>query len=447
MDLYSVYNADSQGLTSLKTSLYGVYNGESNTNDSYGTNNGTAIGGLTYTNGKIGQAFNFNGSNSYVQLPNNSMNFTGDFSISCWVKSNTSGNYIIFNNYIYSGGLDYGYGLSIRGNDLYFQIMAGNSIVNLIYTNSSGWTSQFNHILVKRTNNSGSELYLNGTKVAFNSSTTNPSYTSTHTPTIGVAKDPVLYWYFNGIIDAVSVWNKALTASEITDLYNSGNGSQYITDTFYKPTTNDALGTNNGTAVGGLTYTTGKIGQAFSMNGSTSYVSLPNNSLNFTGDFSYSMFVYFKNIPSGEAYMLTATNGNGSNINYGTSFGIISGVVHFTVFNGGSYSSWKTNLLLPTTWYHLVMTKTVGNAPKFYINGTLTPTTLVAGTNSMNPVYTGGSYPNSLCSIGNYRYNNGSSSYAYANANIDAVNTWQKELTQAEVTELYNSGNAKQYPF
>jgi len=49
--LYSVYNADSVGLSSLKTSLYASYNGESNANDSFGSNNGTAVGGLTCTTG------------------------------------------------------------------------------------------------------------------------------------------------------------------------------------------------------------------------------------------------------------------------------------------------------------------------------------------------------------------------------------------------------------
>jgi hypothetical protein len=29
---------------------------------------------------------------------------------------------------------------------------------------------------------------------------------------------------------------------------------------------------------------------------------------------------------------------------------------------------------------------------------------------------------------------------------IDTFNIWNKELTQSEITELYNSGNGKQYP-
>jgi len=50
-------------------------------------------------------------------------------------------------------------------------------------------------------------------------------------------------------------------------------------------------------------------------------------------------------------------------------------------------------------------------------------------------------------SIGAFKYGVSSVSEYQANGNkIDAVNVWQKELTQSEITELYNSGNGKQYP-
>jgi hypothetical protein len=88
--LAAAYNADSVASSSLKTSLFAAYNGESNANDSFGANNGTAQGGLTYGTGKIGNAFNGNGTNAYVSLPNNSWNFTGTFSINIWAYLSSS---------------------------------------------------------------------------------------------------------------------------------------------------------------------------------------------------------------------------------------------------------------------------------------------------------------------------------------------------------------------
>ena len=213
--------------STLLTDLYAVYKAENNANDSLGNYNGTVQGGLTYSTGKSGNAFIGNGTNAYVLYADNSFNFTSDFSVSLWVNTNASGNYTLLGNYTYTGGLNYGYSVTLRGNDLYLQITNAATVVNLIYTNASGWSSQYNHIAITRKNNTGSDIYVNGTKVMSNNSSVNPLYTNTHFPTIGASKDPSLYWYLNGSIDEVSLWNKQLTTTEITELYNAGNGKFY----------------------------------------------------------------------------------------------------------------------------------------------------------------------------------------------------------------------------
>jgi hypothetical protein len=208
---------------------------------------------------------------------------------------------------------------------------------------------------------------------------------------------------------------------------------------------NDSLGNYNGTAVGGLTYTAGKSGNSFDLNGTNAFVSLPNNSFNLTNNFSYSAWVYFRNVPSGESYIVTATNGNGGAINYGAAFGLLSGQLISGVFDNNASTLWgaSSSVLLPNTWYHVAVTKVSGVAPKFYINGVLQGTTLVTGTNNATPSYGGGIYTDSLCSIGAFRYNNGANTYGYSNALIDEVNVYNKELTQSEITEL----QTKYYPY
>lgn len=211
----------------LWDNLYAVYKAESNANDELGVYNGTPYGGLTYGTGKDGNGFVFNGTNAYVQLANDVFKFTTDFSFSAWVKTNTSGNYIVFGNYYYKNSSNYGYSIQLRGNDLYFQISTGATLINLIYTNPSGWSSQYNHIAIARKASTSSEIYVNGVKVAFDTNTTNPLYTSPQYPSIGVAIDPSKYWYFNGIIDEVYLWDRALNASDATELYNAGAGTYY----------------------------------------------------------------------------------------------------------------------------------------------------------------------------------------------------------------------------
>ena len=149
--IYGVWNGEYSGTASLSTSLYGVWNGESttntldtsiyalykaegNANDSIGTNHGTLVNGATFSTGKIGtKSFYFDGTNDYVSLPNNSLNFTGDFSISVWVDvsgiSNWSHSFDVINNL--SG--NYGWRLSNNGNAYYFEIGNGTSVTQLYF--------------------------------------------------------------------------------------------------------------------------------------------------------------------------------------------------------------------------------------------------------------------------------------------------------------------------
>jgi hypothetical protein len=301
--LNSVYNADTTASSSLKTSLVASYNGESNANDSFGSNNGTAVGGLTYGTGKIGNAFVFNGSNSYVSLPNNSLNPSGDFTISLWVKFNSvAATYInlIENYYNPSFNSRYGFNVYLQSGKIRFATYDG-SITNIAQSTTTFVVNQWYQIVLSKKLNTAPKLYVNGLNETFaqvgGNISNNIVYNSLCKSLFGVDFDYSVSYnsFLNGSLDAINIWNKELTASEVSELYNSGNGAQYIGDNFYKPTTNDALGTNNGTAVGGLTYGLGKVGTAFQFNGSNSYVSLPNNSFKFTGNFSVSLWFYCKN--------------------------------------------------------------------------------------------------------------------------------------------------------
>jgi hypothetical protein len=225
---YPLINSMGSGavISTLNTGLFAAYNADNNTNDSFGTNNGTAYGGLTYVTGKIGEAFNGNGSNSYIELPNNSLNFTGDFSVSTWVKMSAGTINCILGNYAVQSGNN-GWVIALKNNnDIDFSIYNGATIVSLSYTNAATFTTQYNHIYVERKAGVGSKIYLNNVLVASNSSAVNPQYATTHYPAIcGVIENPsTKYWYMNGAVDATTIWNRALTTNEITELYT---GKQY----------------------------------------------------------------------------------------------------------------------------------------------------------------------------------------------------------------------------
>lgn len=229
----------------LLTGLYAVYKAESNANDSLGTYNGTAQGGLTYTTGKSGNAFTFNGSTSRIDLPTASFNsLTTDFSVSAWTLFPTGYAGVdaipIFNNmsatsWFFAAG---GFWITIFGDVIQFRI--GDKSTTSILTYATAFSMGYNtffHIAVTRSNGR-SRIYLNGTLVASNTDALNPVYytsgVNTTTPTIGAIKMPNgvqdgYYAPLNTKIDELNVWNKELTATEVTQLYNSGTGKFYPT--------------------------------------------------------------------------------------------------------------------------------------------------------------------------------------------------------------------------
>jgi len=69
--------------------------------------------------------------------------------------------------------------------------------------------------------NGSMRFYHNGTE--FTTSSTEGNHSSNGTFTIGANQNGGANFY-TGLIDEVAVWNEALTASEITTLYNSGEG-------------------------------------------------------------------------------------------------------------------------------------------------------------------------------------------------------------------------------
>jgi hypothetical protein len=77
--------------SSLSTGLVAHYTFDDTTNDSAGSNHGTAVGGPTYVVGKIGRALSFDGVDDYLDLGSSSSldTSTGNFFITAWIYPET----------------------------------------------------------------------------------------------------------------------------------------------------------------------------------------------------------------------------------------------------------------------------------------------------------------------------------------------------------------------
>ena len=443
--IFGVWNADTLG-TSLDTSIYGVYNGD-NVNDSSGNAlNGTNVGGVTFTTGKIGNAFTFNGSN-YIQLPNssNQFNFTTDFSFSFWVyipSISTATNGILANYTNQTGSKGFIAYLKSDGKfEMYIVGTNGSSTATSTTQIPTGWTN----IVVTRKMIAPKEtmIYING---VFNAqsgvnNTVTLDYHTTTNPSIGAidsisggVQDLFGRMMNNSKIDGLTIWNRVLTANEVTSLYNSGNGAEYPFSSQTLDSLNDAVGSNNGTrpastltgGVPGPSFTAGKIGKAFNFDGINDYISLPNDGFKPSGEFSISTFINVSTIGAVRTILISCPNtSNGFRLYVGS-----NGKIYFE-YNSSYFIS--SSVLSASTWYHIVALYDGANY-KIYINGNLENTKAGVAPNW------GGAGTNEL-SIGKY-----SNSAYYFLGKIDALNLWDKELTSTEITELYNSGNGKQYP-
>lgn len=206
---------------------------------------------------------------------------------------------------------------------------------------------------------------------------------------------------------------------------------------------NDSLSTYNGTAQGGLTYGVGKVGTAFQFNGTDSYVSFPTNSWNSTvgTDFSVSLWVNFTSTANQTLISNMSLPSPSINNWSGWEIRLVGGQPTIHMWNNAGDAVGAPGAVVSTnTWYHIVATRKKGSRTRIYINGVLANT----NTNTNDPLINGTYYPN----IGHLQYTSSAHYYYMASGSkIDSVNIWTKELSVTEVTELYNAGNGKQYPF
>lgn len=155
------------------------------------------------------KSFAYDGIADYVDI-SNAITLVGDFSISAWIKpSNTTDTY----NMILSCGSVGPYFAVRTGGKLHFYLSA-------TYETGAGviQPNVWSHVAVTRT--SGVlQLYTNG--VAFGATSTQSNVIGSQTYNIG-RYSPTSGFSFTGNIDETSIFNTALTQTQVTEIYNGG---------------------------------------------------------------------------------------------------------------------------------------------------------------------------------------------------------------------------------
>jgi len=219
--------------------------GDGTAADSVDGNDGLIRNGATFTPGTSGQAFAFDGLDDFVEIANTpSLNPTGSFSIDAWIFPRSA---IDYRNVVAKWGDtgDYGSGqrsyvLNLRSNqriefaisDLAHQGDASfhqfDSPPNAVALN------QWSHVAAVYDQSSGTRrIYVNGSEAA--ARTDPPIVIMQGIANVGIgaklASSTTPGHLFDGDVDEVHFWNRALSPAEVTELYNAGaTGSSPDTD-------------------------------------------------------------------------------------------------------------------------------------------------------------------------------------------------------------------------
>lgn len=205
---------------SAPAGLVSWWTGDGTAADRVGTSHGTLQNGVSYVAGEVRQAFYFDGVDDYVSVPDNpAWAFgTNDFTIELWVNSLSFEENQAMLAYDSGGGQHNKWIFWLNSNNLQFHVyepgVGGNYVTSSSFSRNN---NQWYHVALTR-QGTAFMYYLNGSLLSTTSNSV--SIPPAGVPlTIGSAEGG---FYFNGMLDEIRIYKRALTASEIQAIYAAG---------------------------------------------------------------------------------------------------------------------------------------------------------------------------------------------------------------------------------
>jgi hypothetical protein len=196
--------------------------GDGTAMDVVGTNHGTLQGGVTYATGEVGQAFSFDGVDGYVSITTGDANLplgTSPRTVEAWVKTTMSGLGEVFCYGAPSGGQVFD--LGIWGASIFVSGWSSPQYTVSANVNDGA----FHHVAVTYDGTNAS-VFCDGVLLDTRAFGIN---TGSGAATIGARMDAATE-FFNGIIDEVGVYNRALSSDEVASIYAAGGDGKCFTN-------------------------------------------------------------------------------------------------------------------------------------------------------------------------------------------------------------------------
>jgi hypothetical protein len=218
----------------------GTWNGTSGgSQTAVGTCNTASTAWGNGATGKFNNSLNFDGTDDYVTMGSQStLNFASSFSTSAWIKTSTTGTRMYILSKGNAAGSNFGYDLEVGLNAI-GTCTANNRALFILYNTSNGsyisacgnttiTDGSWHHVMgVWDAPSTTIYIYIDGKLQGSTTSSAGGTQVTASTAAFEVGRRGDATGYFNGQIDDVRIYNYALSATQVKNVYNGGSAVNY----------------------------------------------------------------------------------------------------------------------------------------------------------------------------------------------------------------------------
>jgi len=206
--------------TAVPSDYISYWKFEGNSDDETGANNGTIIGSPQFVPGQQGQGIEFDGTGDYINAgSDSSLSLSSDFAISLWLNGAMAQGDVILSK----GSYNYLLYLYYRTDSQRF-----NFYVSMSGTDIDTWTTfapsadtWYHLVFVYNDSTKTAKGYINGNEDTLLNTPTGSGTVTTNAINMRIGDHATYEGYWDGIIDEVMIFDRALTSQEIQDIYNA----------------------------------------------------------------------------------------------------------------------------------------------------------------------------------------------------------------------------------
>ena len=449
-------------------------------------NNGTQSGGVTYgASGKLNTALSFDGVDDYIDVPDDDALSFGDgisdnpFSICSWMNMNDATNFVPLSKDTL-GAREYT--LRFLNDKIYFYLLddSSSAYMGRYYdTAMTSYEGTWIHVCTTydgSSSNSGIKIYMDGTQVDNANYNGGGSYVAMENTvsSLEIGAQGNYISSSDGTIDEVAIWNRSLSSSEISEIYQrqkgkygKGESGTYTSKVFdaggdaswnniswgdnkigemldnqqgslmsgnvLLMHMNEASGViedfsgegNNGTVTGATYSASGKLNTALSFDGDGDCVSLTSSPINPFGNYAVSLWYNSNDVTTFSIPLSYYEDGGAADPAPEIRF--TNGEVIARISNEADANFIISYITEINVWHHVLITKN-NNDFRLYYDGLQVNSTTLSGT-VVTPQY---------FRIGCRNY--GSGDVNSIDGTIDEVAIWNRSLSASEISEIYQRG-------